>query len=223
MPSSPGSTPASRRGVADRPRRLLVVAGTGTEVGKTWVGARLATAARAAGLTVGARKPAQSFDPGTGPTDAEVLAAATGEEPTAICPPHRSYEVAVAPFMASERLGRPPFTLADLVDELDWPAGLDLGLVEPAGGVRSPMSADGGDTVDLVTALRPDGVVLVADAGLGTINAVRLSLDALSGWPVTVVLNRYDGADELHRANRAWLEAHVAAPVVTDPEALLPR
>jgi dethiobiotin synthase len=202
--------------VADR---VLVVAGTGTEVGKTWVGAALARAARAAGLTVAARKVAQSFDPGTGPTDADVLAAATGEDPNVICLPHRSYEVAMAPFMAAERLGRPPFTLADLAGEVAWPA-VDLGLLEPAGGVRSPMTADGGDTVDLIEAVRPDGVVLVADAGLGTINAVRLCLDALAGWPVTVLLNRYDGG-ELHRANRAWLEAHAGAPIVTEVPAIL--
>jgi dethiobiotin synthetase len=201
------------------PDRLLVVAGTGTEVGKTWVGARLAEAARAAGLTVAARKLAQSLDPGTGPTDAEVLAAATGERPDVVCPPHRTYEVAMAPFMAADALGRPPFTLADLVAEVAWP-DVDLGLLEPAGGVRSPMTADAGDTVDLVEAVRPDGVVLVADAGLGTINAVRLCLDALAGWPVTVVLNRWDGSD-LHRRNREWLDANVAAPVVTEVAALL--
>jgi dethiobiotin synthetase len=202
--------------VADR---VLLVAGTGTEVGKTWVGARLAEAARAQGLTVAARKVAQSLDPGTGPTDAEVLAAATGERPDDVCPPHRTYEVAMAPFMAADRLGRPPFTLADLVAEVSWPA-VDLGLLEPAGGVRSPMTADGGDTVDLAEATRPDSVVLVADAGLGTINAVRLCLDALAGWPVTVFLNRY-AATDLHRRNRAWLEANVTAPVVTEVAALL--
>jgi dethiobiotin synthase len=209
--------------VAERPHHLVVVAGTGTEVGKTWVAASLAEAARLEGRRVAARKVAQSFDPGTGPTDAEVLAAATGEAVGTVCPTHRSYELALAPFMAAERLGRPPFTLADLVAELSWPAGVDLGLVEPAGGVRSPMSADGGDTVDLIAAVRPDAVLLVGDAGLGSINAVRLSLDALHGWPVTVVLNRYDDTDALHRANRAWLDAHVDAEVVTEPAALVPR
>lgn len=208
--------------MAERPRHLLVIAGTGTEVGKTWVAARLAQAARDAGLTVAARKPVQSFEPGTGPTDAEVLAAATGEPAEDVCPPHRRYELAVAPFMAAARLGRPSFTLADLGAELRWPAGTDLGLLEPAGGVRSPMSADGADTVDLLEAVRPDGVALVADAGLGTINAVRLSLDALGAWPVTVVLNRYDDSDELHRDNRTWLERHLTAAVVTDATALLP-
>lgn len=202
---------------------LLVVAGTGTEVGKTWVGAQLLEAARRSGLRVAARKPVQSFAPGSGPTDAEVLAAASGEDPEEVCPPHRSYGIPMAPFMAAERVGAPPFTLADLIAELRWPPDVDLRLVEPAGGVRSPMTADGADTVDLITRLQPDEVVLVADAGLGTINAVRLCLDALAGFPVTVLLNRYHREDDLHRANRAWLDAHCGAPVVTEAGSLLHR
>jgi dethiobiotin synthetase len=55
---------------------------------------------------------------------------------------------------------------------------VDVGLVETAGGVRSPQ-ADDGDVLDLVAAIAPDHVILVADAGLGTINAVRLSVAAL--------------------------------------------
>jgi dethiobiotin synthetase len=194
--------------------KLVLVAGTGTEVGKTWVGAQLLRALRDRGVAVAARKPAQSFAPGEGPTDAEVLAAATGEAPEAVCPPHRCYEVAMAPFMAADVLGRPPFTLADLAAETAWPDGVDVGLVEAAGGVRSPISSDGGDTAELAALLRPDTVVLVADAGLGTINAVRLCLDAL---PASVVfLNRYDPDDELHRRNAEWLAANVDVPVVHD-------
>ena len=212
---------ACRGGVADRPRRLVVVAGTGTEVGKTWVAAALAREARASGLRVAARKPVQSYDPGDATTDADVLAAATDDVPEAVCPRHRWYELAVAPFMAAERLGRPPFTLDELVGELAWPVGVDLGLVEPAGGVRSPMTSDDADSVDLVDRIAPDDVVLVADAGLGTLNAVRLCLDALGSVPVVVFLNRFDASDELHVANRDWLEHHARATVAVDVAALL--
>jgi dethiobiotin synthetase len=207
--------------VADRPAELVVVAGTGTEVGKTWVAAAVAAAARRAGLRVAARKPVQSFDPADATTDAELLALATGEQPEDVCRRQRWYEVAVAPFMAAERLERPPFTLDDLLAELSWPAGVDLGLVEPAGGVRSPMTSDGADTVDLVERLAPDRVILVADAGLGTLNAVRLCLDALGGVPVRVFLNRFDATDQLHAANHAWLDHHVGVPIAVDPAALL--
>ena len=207
--------------MAERPRRLIVIAGTGTEIGKTWVAAAIADAARRAGLVVSARKPVQSFEPGAEVTDADVLAAASGEDPHEVCPPHRWYGRPMAPFMAAAALGLPTFTLDDLLAELRWPSGVDVGLVEPAGGVRSPMTSDGGDTVDLVARLVPDEVVLVADAGLGTLNAVRLCLDALAGNSVTVTLNRYDDADELHRANRTWLEGNVPARVIVDAASVL--
>jgi len=191
-----------------RPGIVVLVAGTGTEVGKTWVSARLLEHWRAAGLAVCARKPAQSFAAGEGLTDAEVLAAAAGESPVAVCPPERSYELAMAPPMAAEVLGRPPFSVAELARGLAWPSDGDVGLVESAGGLRSPLAADG-DTVDLLGAIRPDVVVLVADAGLGTINAVRLCLDALDGAStvpaLVVVLNRFCESEPLHGANLQWL------------------
>jgi dethiobiotin synthetase len=211
--------PASR---ADgRPRRLVLVAGTGTEVGKTWVSARLLAGLRAAGVTVAARKLAQSFDAGdpAGSTDAEVLAAATGESAHDVCPSAHWYEVAMAPPMAATRLGRPAFTLHDLTAPLVW-GGAQVGLVESAGGLRSPL-ADDGDTLDLVALLAPDLVLLVADAGLGTLNAVRLSAGALQpvlgGASLVVVLNRYDDGHPLHSANRAWLAQRDGLTVLTTP------
>ena len=44
-----------------RPERVVLVCGTGTEVGKTWVCGRLLRELRDRGLSVSARKPAQSF------------------------------------------------------------------------------------------------------------------------------------------------------------------
>ncbi|HEX6423973.1 MAG TPA: dethiobiotin synthase [Acidimicrobiales bacterium] len=205
-----------------RPERLVLVAGTGTEVGKTWVACRLARALRRRGLIVAARKPAQSYDPADdlADTDAALLAHATGDHPAVVCPQHRWYPAAMAPPMAAEALGRPPFTVADLVAELAWPPAVGVGLVETAGGVRSPIAADG-DTVSLAAALHPEHVVLVADAGLGTINGVRLAVSALGAWPVIVVLNRFDEGDDLHVRNREWLAGRDGIEVVTDPGALV--
>jgi len=122
--------------------------------------------------------------------------------------------------MAADVLGRPPVLLDELIGELRWPDGVDVALVEGVGGTRSPI-ADDGDSVDLAAHLKPDLVVLVADASLGTINAVRLSLASLEGHPVAVVLNRYDDADDLHRRNRFWLDAE--CDLVTDVAALVSR
>ena len=202
-----------------RPDRLVLVAGTGTEVGKTWTAAALARHLAGAGVAVAARKPVQSFAPDDDATDAHVLAAATGETPETVCPPARWLPRAMAPPMAAEALGRPAFTVADLVAELAWPEGGGVGLVEAVGGVRSPLAADG-DTVDLARRLGPDLVVLVADAGLGTINAVRLSAGVLARWPLVVALNRFDPADDLHRRNRDWLAGPDGLTVTTDVEQL---
>jgi dethiobiotin synthetase len=198
---------------------IVLVAGTGTDVGKTWVTANVAAALRTRGLPVRARKPAQSFAAGDERTDAHVLGAATGERADVVCPRERWYEVPMAPPMAADALGRETFAIADLVAELP---GDDehIIFVESAGGVRSPLAGDG-DTVTLAEELRPALVVLVGDAGLGTINAVRLAVAALAPHETIVFLNRFDSEIELHRRNRDWLVAREGYEVVTDPEALV--
>ena len=209
-----------------RPEQLVAVAGTGTEVGKTWVTAGVASALRSRGLVVRARKPAQSFapeDPVDG-RDAAVLAAATGESTDDVCPPHRSYEVALAPPMASDVLGRGRVGLTALLDELTWPADeTDVGFVETAGGLRSPIAHDA-DNAHLIRRIDPDIVVLVAPAGLGVINLVRLSVGALHpALDVIVVLNRYVADDDTHRRSAEWLVDNDGLEVVTSVDALATR
>jgi len=120
--------------------------------------------------------------------------------------------------MAAEALGRAPFTIADLIGGITWPDGVEVGLVETAGGVRSPIAADG-DSRDLAAALRPDAIVLVADAGLGVLNLVRLSAAALDHPAMLVHLNRFDPTDALHQRNKEWLERD-GLSVETSVEAL---
>lgn len=202
---------------------IVLVTGTGTDVGKTWFAAATIEVLRVAGHTVMARKPVQSFAPGDrSPTDADVLAGATGEDSDRVCPAHRRLPMAVAPPMAAAELGLAKFTIADLVAEVRTSLPVDcdeIVVVEGAGGARSPL-ADDGDTVALAHALAVDQVVVVADAGLGTINAVRLTVAALTSWTPIVALNRYDGGNKLHRANREWLTTRDAFCVVTSPSEL---
>jgi len=162
------------------------------------------------------RKPVQSG--AETPSDADVLGGATAERADDVCLPHRRYRLAWAPPMAATELGRPAFTVADLVGELAWPDGTQVGLVEGAGGPRSPIASDG-DNVDFARALAPDAVVLVAEAGLGAINAVRLAADALSGFELHVALNRF-GDDALHARNREFLADRAGLHVVVTPAEL---
>ena len=231
----PGRSPAHRAGrpgatghrPGDRPMRTVAVVGTGTEVGKTWVGAhalpraagpRLRGGCAQAGAVVRPRRP-HDRRPRAGPRHGR------GTErrvpPTPLVPdPHGATDggrCARAPPVHDRRpgggddLARPP------------PA---VGLVETAGGVRSPHAADG-DAITLIEAIQPDIVVLVGDAGLGTLNAVRLSLEALDrgahvATPI-VFLNRFDAADDLHRRNKGWLDEHVPAEVVVTISSLVRR
>lgn len=208
--------------MSGRPRGLVVVTGTGTGVGKTWFSAVTLGLLRARGVHVAARKPVQSFEPDDHPLDSEVLAAATGEAAGDVCAANRGYERALAPPMAAEALGRPAFTIAELASEIRWPDGVGVGLVEGAGGPRSPLAVDG-DTVDLVATLDPDLVVVVSDAELGAINAARVSVEPFAPRPVLVALNRFDEHHEIHRRNHDWLRTRAGLEVVTSPTELAER
>ena len=141
-----------------------------------------------------------------------MLAAATGEAVDDVCPPHRSYAAADGP-ADGRRRARPagPDARRARRPASRWPEPVpDVRWVELVGGPRRrwPSTA----TASTSTArLRPDRVVLVADAGLGTINAVSLSsapFQALGLEPV-VLLNRYDPEVDLHRRNRDVARASV--------------
>ena len=187
-----------------RPERLVAVLGTTTGVGKTWVTAHVLGRLRAGGMTVAARKPVQSFAACDRETDADAMAAATGERPEDVCPAHRWYAMAMAPPIAAAFLGTAPPTLGELLAEVEWPAArVDVGMVETVGGPRSPLASDA-DSAALAAALDPDLSVLVAPAGLGAINAVRLCAPVVPP-PLVVFLNHFDGSD-VHDRNLRWLQ-----------------
>ena len=65
-------------------------------------------------------------------------------------------------------------------------------------------------------------MVVVGDAGLGTINAVRLCVAAFDAFPVVVALNRFT-RDPLAERNRVHLVETDGFDVVTEPRVLAAR
>jgi dethiobiotin synthetase len=187
----------------------VVVTGTDTGVGKTVVTAAIAVAAQAAGLSVAVVKPGQTGT-GTGePSDVDTvrwLAAPTNARTLA------SYPEALAPLPAARLAQATPLDLYTVADAVKADAkGHDLVLVEGAGGLLVPMglrpSGDPWTIADLAVSLGAPAVV-VARAGLGTLNHIALTLEALArraieatvvigAWPAEPVLVHWSNLTDL--------------------------
>jgi len=177
--------------------RGLFITATDTGVGKTEVACAIVSAAREDGLDVAAMKPAQSgVEPGV-PTDADRLRAAAGDRdpPELVCP--FSFAPPLAPGVAA-RLAGVEITIAGLVTAARALASRHAALVvEGAGGLLVPLTPRE-SYADLAVALGLP-VLVVARAGLGTVNHTALTVEALRARGLAVagvVLNRTSPEDD---------------------------
>ena len=199
-PKGRGAAWTEERGTSDEGRRRLeaprrrasgvtVISGTGTGVGKTVVTAALAALAADRGERVAVVKPAQT---GLGGPDAL-------GDPDAGDPPEESdldtvrrlsgvsdgHELArfpdpLSPEAAARAAGRPPLDMAAAARYIaELAATRDTVLVEGAGGLLVRYDAAGATIADLASMLDAP-VLVVALAGLGTLNHTALTLEALA-------------------------------------------
>jgi dethiobiotin synthetase len=183
------------------------VTGTDTGVGKTEVAAALLSLMADAGLAPGVLKPYESGCVDVErPADALLLrAAARSEDALSGISLHR-FRARLAPGVAAERLGLRP-SWSETMKAFRAFQGRAL-VVEGAGGLLVPLDRHH-QVIDFIAATRLP-VVLVARAGLGTLNHTGLSLDALRARRIrirTVVLVQSSaGRDVSARDNARWLE-----------------
>ena len=158
--------------------RVIVVTGTSTGVGKTVATAALASRALAAGESVVVVKPVQT-GVADGDSDAEEVHRLTGcavQEYTALDEP-------LAPDTAARRAGVRIPPVAEYADRVRVLTEFhDTVVVEGAGGLLVRLDTDGGTLLDLAEELAKTvrtEVVVVAAAGLGTLNHTELTVGAL--------------------------------------------
>jgi dethiobiotin synthetase len=183
----------------------IVVVGTGTDVGKTHVSSSLLSFARSEGRRGAAFKPIA-----TGVTASCDDAVAHAE---ALAVPYRapafSYLRPVSPHLAAREEKRPIDLPLIARETRTLEEGYEFVLVEIAGGLFSPLS-ETKTNADLVLALAPAAVVLVAPDRLGVLHdvgacvraarasGIELSARVLSA-PVDADASTGSNAEELDR------------------------
>lgn len=195
----------------------VVVAGTGTEIGKTHLGVTLVAAAARRGWKACGLKPVESGVPAGGVgEDAAALAAVSSFDAQRTAP--YALADAVSPHLAARRAG----VVIELERVRRWVDAhtAEWVLVETAGGLLSPLGP-GLTNLDLGASLGPDRWALVAVDRLGVLHDVTaccLALARCSASPPVVVLQPPRAPDLSTGTNAAELvELGIADQVFSMP------
>ena len=194
----------------------LFITGTGTDVGKTYVTGLIVKKLREGGASSAYYKAAMSGnerrpDGTLIPGDALQVKTMSGvEQPLEeMCP--YIYETAVSPHLAAKIEGN-PIEMECVLKNFDRVCGTyDYVTVEGSGGIFCPLRFD-----DFIKA-RSLACLMIADAGLGTINAVVLTAEYMKARKIPVkgiIFNHYEPGNPLHEDNRLMCEAMTGLNVV---------
>lgn len=194
---------------------ILVVTGTGTDVGKTVVTAAIAALAADRGRSVAVLKAAQTGLPEGAPGDLAEVRRLAGAVTTSEL---RRYPDPLSPEAAARRSGLPPLGPAEAARAAgDLAEHHDLVVVEGAGGLLVRFDSTGGTLADVAWSLGAP-VLLVAHAGLGTLNWTALTAEALVRRGIEcigVVVGRWPAEPDLAaRSNLTDLPVAAGAPLL---------
>lgn len=203
--------------------KALFVTGTGTDTGKTYVTglivkklqeAQKNPAYYKAAMSGNDRRPDGTLIPG----DALAVQTMSGidQSLTSMCP--YVYEHAYSPHLASRLEGNP--VVMDIVKHgfADVAADYDYVTVEGSGGILCPICFDEAriQLEDVVKELHLSSI-LIADAGLGTINSVVLTAEYMKthGLPLKgIIFNHYHPGDVMEDDNIFMCEHMTGLPTL---------
>lgn len=182
--------------------KALFVTGTGTDIGKTYVTGLIVKCLRDAGLSTGYYKAALSgaevaADGTLLPGDALHVARVAGLDPADVTVSY-VYRDAVSPHLAAQIEHRPMDFAKVAEDYRRAKERTDYLTVEGSGGIICPLRWDDDEHVvldDLAVRLGLAALV-VADAGLGTINAAVLTAEHLHARGIPLrgfIFNNWQG------------------------------
>ena len=195
---------------------LVVVAGTGTGVGKTHVSCAILRAWGAGGAAVSGYKPIESGVDGSGTSDQDLLDAAATFHVKHV---RLALRTPVSPHLAARDEGVVLDWRPYVAHALALRAACAGVLVELAGGLFTPLT-DTTRNADLAVALHPTTLVLVAVDRLGVLHDVDVCLRAAPDLRIrAIALNAPDIPDASTGRNAGELIRLLGRSVVTFPRA----
>lgn len=202
-------------------KKGIFVTATGTDVGKTYVSALLVKYFKEKGINCGYYKPVLS---GAVEENGELIAgdAQFVSEVAKLgiksldCVSY-AFKPAISPHLAAEKENC-PIKLEKIINDYQKKIEQnEFTVVEGAGGIICPLNLEENLFMyDLPKALDLD-VIIVADAGLGTINYTYLTVDFIKHLPLNIkgiILNNFDKDNFMHRDNLKVIERICAVKVI---------
>lgn len=204
--------------------KQLMIIGTDTDVGKTYVSGLILKKLQENGKKAAYFKAAMSgnirlADGSLLPGDADFVKtiSSISQPLEAMCP--YVYETAVSPHLAAKIEGNPVHRkkIQEVYDALC--STYDFVTTEGSGGILCPLRHDETAAFSLADFVMSQHLscLLVADAGLGTLNHVGLTAAYLKSQNIPlqgIILNRYETGNLLHEDNKRMCEIITGVPVI---------
>lgn len=207
--------------------KKIFITATGTDIGKTYISALIVKSMRDAGLNCGYYKPVLS---GVVEKNGKLIESdcnyvvKTANIPTSAddCVTYR-WKEAVSPHLAAKRAGQ-EIDISKIKSDFEQKnKAYDYLLTEGAGGITCPLRLENNEKFLLKDLIKELGVsiIIVADAGLGTINSTLLTVEYARANGINIagiILNNWNPNSFMQQDNLKQVEYLTGIKVVATVE-----
>lgn len=199
--------------------KAIFITATGTDIGKTYVSGLIAKHMKDKGLNIGYYKAALSGSYDVSDSDAWHVKEKAELPDSYNEMVSYTYKHAYSPHLAAQIEGNPPDIDVIKRAYLDISAKHDYMIVEGSGGIICPIRYDDNKKIFLEDIIKELNIpsLIIADAGLGTINAAVLTIEYMRNKNLKInglILNRFETANEMHDDNKKMIEEMTGIKII---------
>ncbi|WP_157154160.1 dethiobiotin synthase [Brachyspira murdochii] len=191
--------------------KALFITATGTDIGKTYVSALICKQMKEEGFDIGYYKAALSGSNDITDSDAWYVKERANLTDSYEEMVSYTYKHAYSPHLAAQIEGNPLDMKVIKKAYKNISKNHEYMIVEGSGGIICPMRYDDNKKIFLEDIIKELDLpcLIVADAGLGTINSAVLTIEYMKSKKIKIkgiILNRFEEANVMHEDNKEMIE-----------------